>query len=346
MTKGRLPVPPHFDPARVGEVWRTPYQQRASEAREWAKLHGIEPARNDHTTVGLLLVDCQNTFCIPGFELFVGGASGVAAVEDNVRLCRFIYENLGVITKICLTLDTHNPVQIFHPAFWIDDKGESPAPLTTITREDIDKGVWRPSPAAEDPDRGWTTDSLTEYARHYVDELARTGRYELIIWPYHAVIGGIGHAIVSAVEEAVFFHAIARNAAPRIVMKGENPFTEHYSALCPEVVTDHQGKAVATKNAAFLEELLGFDALIIAGQAKSHCVAFTVESLLSELQITDPTRAANVYLLEDCASPVVIPGAVDFTELADEAYRRFAQAGMRIVRSTDPMRLWPGMNVE
>ena len=39
----------------------------------------------------LLLVDVQNTFCIPGYELFVGGQSGNGAVEDNMRLCQFIY---------------------------------------------------------------------------------------------------------------------------------------------------------------------------------------------------------------------------------------------------------------
>ncbi|HVS02962.1 MAG TPA: isochorismatase, partial [Thermoanaerobaculia bacterium] len=41
--------------------------------------------------------------------------------------------------------------------------------------------------------------------------------------------------------------------------------------------------------------------------------------------------------------PVVIPGVVDFTEEADEAFARFADAGMRVVRSTDPLADWPGI---
>jgi nicotinamidase-related amidase len=49
--------------------------------------------------------------------------------------------------------------------------------------------------------------------------------------------------------------------------------------------------------------------------------------------------------LEDCTSPVVVPGVVDYTEPAAEAYRRFAAAGMRIVRSTDPISSWPGLSV-
>ena len=32
----------------------------------------------------------------------------------------------------------------------------------------------------------------------------------------------------------------------------------------------------------------------------------------------------KVYLLEDCTSPVVVPGVVDYTEQADAAFRHFA----------------------
>lgn len=70
-------LPPHFDPERVGEIWRVPYQQRAAEAELWAKEQGIPPAEADRVRVGLLLIDVQNTFCIPGFELFVAGSSGL-----------------------------------------------------------------------------------------------------------------------------------------------------------------------------------------------------------------------------------------------------------------------------
>jgi nicotinamidase-related amidase len=54
--------------------------------------------------------------------------------------------------------------------------------------------------------------------------------------------------------------------------------------------------------------------------------------------------AEKVYLLEDCSSPVVIPGVVDYTEEANAAFERFAKAGMYIVRSTDPISTWPGID--
>jgi nicotinamidase-related amidase len=77
------------------------------------------------------------------------------------------------------------------------------------------------------------------------------------------------------------------------------------------------------------------DKLYIAGQAKSHCVAWTVSDLLDDIQAADPDLAKKVYLLEDCSSPVVVPGVVDHTDAANEAYIRFANSGMKVVRSID-----------
>jgi nicotinamidase-related amidase len=83
-----------------------------------------------------------------------------------------------------------------------------------------------------------------------------------------------------------------------------------------------------------VNRLKDVDALVIAGQAKSHCVAWTISDLLYDIRKVDETLAGKVYLLEDCTSPVVVPGA-DFTEQADEAFKKFAKAGMHCVRSTE-----------
>jgi nicotinamidase-related amidase len=105
--------------------------------------------------------------------------------------------------------------------------------------------------------------------------------------------------------------------------------------LAPEVFTNQLGERIANKNDSLIQHLLGADRLIIAGQAQSHCVAWTVSDLLTEINAIDPQLAKKVYLLADCTSPVVIPGVVDYTEQAEAAYQRFADAGMNIVRSTD-----------
>jgi len=335
-TTTQLPIPPHFETEKVGEVWRVPYQQRAVEAADWAKKHDIEPAFIDQRRICLLLIDVQNTFCIPGFELFVGGTSGIGAVEDNQRLCEFIYRHLGIITRIIPTMDTHTAMQIFHPIFWINAKGKHPTPAaTSITPADIEQGIWHVNPAVADS-LGYSRSFLEKHAFHYVQQLSQNGKYPLTIWPYHSMLGGIGHALVSSVEEAVFFHSQARNSQTQFEMKGENPLTENYSVLRPEVLDSFDGQAIAHKNTRLIQQLLKFDTVIIAGQAKSHCVAWTIDDLLTEIQQTDPSLAQKVYLLEDCTSPVVVPGVVDYTESADSAFARFATAGMHVVKaSTD-----------
>ena len=73
MSTPQLPLPSHFDAAQVDQVWRIPYQERQREAHAWAQEHEIHPAFEDSYRTCLLLVDVQNTFCIPDYELFVGG---------------------------------------------------------------------------------------------------------------------------------------------------------------------------------------------------------------------------------------------------------------------------------
>jgi nicotinamidase-related amidase len=342
MPERELPITSHFDADRVGEVWRVAYEDRAIEAESWAREHGIAPAAEDDRRVCLLLVDIQNTFCIPDFELFVGGRSGNGAVDDNRRLCEFIYRNLANISRMTVTLDTHRPIQIFHAVFFVDAEGRHPPPYTLITPEDVESGRWRGNPAAAAA-LGETLEGLQEHLTHYTRALSAGGRYALTVWPYHAMLGGIGHALVSGVEEAVFFHSVARGSQPDFQVKGDNPLTESYSALGPEVLSDAAGRPVAHTNHALLRALTEYDAVIVAGQAKSHCVASSVSDFLDRIEGRLPDVAGRFYLLEDCTSPVVVPGAIDYTDEADAAFDRFRAAGMHIVRSTTPFSGWPGI---
>ncbi len=328
----KLPIPGFFNADKVGAVWRIPYEERAKGARDWALQHGLQAASTDQTRSWLTLVDVQNTFCIPDFELYVGGRSGRGAVDDNLRLCEFIYRNLGNITHITATMDTHRAMQIFHALFFVDEDGNHPAPYTDIQASEIRGGKWKFNPELA-PQFGISPEYGQQMMVHYADELERKGKYALTIWPYHAMLGGIGHALVSSVEEALFFHSIARITQYDINIKGDKPFTENYSVIGPEVLTGPMGETLGTRNAKFIEQLQQFDKLIIAGQAKSHCVAWTISDLLEDINATDPELAKKVYLLEDCTSPVVVPGLVDHTDAANAAYERFVKAGMHLIRS-------------
>ena len=72
-------------------------------------------------------------------------SSSLSAVVPGTALsrttsgCRFIYRNLGTITEIDPTMDTHTAMQIFHPIFLVNDAGEHPQPLTPIALEEVEK---------------------------------------------------------------------------------------------------------------------------------------------------------------------------------------------------------------
>ena len=342
MPRHNLPIPQHYDPAAVGQVWKVPYQQRAEEAKKWAEQNKVQPASNDGFKICLLLVDVQNTFCIPEFELFVGGRSGTGAIDDNRRLCEFIYRNLGVITHICPTMDTHRSMQIFHPMFFVNQNGDQPAPFTIISPDEVEDGIWRANPEVI-KSLGIDPSYIKKFLKHYTRTLNQGGKYSLTIWPYHAMLGGIGHALVAAVEEAIFFHSMIRCCSADFQLKGDNPFTENYSVIKPEVMYNSEGDQIADKNSKLIEKLTEYDALFIAGQAKSHCVAWTIDDLFSELCAIDNSLANKIYILEDCMSPVVIPDVIDYTDPTDETFQRFSDQGMHVIHSTESLESLPGI---
>jgi len=344
MAHKELPLPPHFEGGKTGEIWKVDYQRLAAGAESWAGENIIRPAAEDSFRICLMAVDMQNTFCIPGFELYVAGRSGAGAVDDNRRLAEFVYRNIDVITEICPTMDTHRAMQIFHSLYLVNDKGEHPAPFTLISREDIGHGAWKFNPALA-ASLGVTAEYGQRHLRHYTERLREGGKYDLTIWPYHGMLGGIGHALVASVEEAVFFHCVARCSQADFHVKGDKPFTEHYSVLGPEVVKGPEGESIGQKSEKFFNKLLEFDAVVIAGEAKSHCVAWTIDDLLQDVLAQDKGLVEKIYLLEDCTSPVVVPGVMDYTEQADAAFRKFARAGMHVVKSTAPIETWPGIRL-
>jgi nicotinamidase-related amidase len=332
-----LPLPPHLDLDRAGDVWRVEYEARFHDALAWAAEHDVSPAADDERRICLLAVDVQNTFCTPGFELFVAGRSGTGALDDSRRLCEFVYRNVAAITQVVATMDTHQAFQIFHAPFLVDDEGRHPDPYTLVTVDDVESGRWHVDPKAAEA-MGLPQLHSDTHLRAYVDALAHGGRFDLTIWPFHAMLGGIGHALVSALEEAFFFHAVARRSQTRFEPKGQNPLTEHYSVFGPEVTEGPHGETLGERNAVLVRLLADFGAVLVAGQAKSHCVAWSVRDLLR----TAPELASKLYLLEDCSSPVVVPGVVDYTDAADAAFARFADAGAHVVRSAEPLASWPG----
>jgi nicotinamidase-related amidase len=349
VTFRELPEPPFRDPAHDGSWSWTPDPPALLEAAAgWRRRHAIPLAGEDGLDLQLLVVDGQRDFCLPEGSLYVGGRSGTGAVDDTRRLVSWIYRNLAHVTRVTATLDSHLPYQIFFPSFWVDEAGMPLRAHRVVSAAEVRAGAVRPHPAVA----GWICGGDAEWLRaevlHYCEALERQGRYRLYLWPPHCLVGGPGHAFVGSIQEALLFHAWVRCAETRLALKGSDPLTEHYSALRPEVVIRHDGTRGAGVDRGLVDALLSADALVVAGQASSHCVRSTVEDLLAEIRRRDPALARRVYLLEDCMSPVAVPDGkggfvADFTEEAAAALRGFAQAGMCVVRSDLPLSRWPGL---
>lgn len=327
-------TPSFYDPNNAA-AWA--YRPDAARiAAEAARVKG-KPAAADEHRVHLLLIDVQKDFCFPEGSLYVSGRSGTGAVDDSRRIAEFIYGNLGAITDITTTLDTHLAYQIFFPSFWQDRDGAPLQPFRTITADQIAAGDVRPAPAMAKWLCSGNYTWLCKQVLFYCQELERAGKYQLYLWPPHCLLGSDGHALAGVIHEARLFHAYARTAQSHVEVKGGNPLTENYSVLRPEVLSRFDGAALAQRNTQFVQTLLSADAVYIAGQAASHCVKSTIDDLLGEIAAQDLSLAKKVYLLTDCMSAVVAPGA-DFTAQAEAALQKFADAGMNLVTSKEPIK--------
>jgi nicotinamidase-related amidase len=348
-----LPVPDFYNPKHAAS-WA--YQPNApallDHATQWRRQYTVKPAGSDRRKLHLLLIDVQKDFCLPQGTLYVGGRSGTGAIDDSDRIATFIYRNLQYITEITCTMDTHFPYQIFFPAFWLDTNDQAPPAHSEVTTDQIRTGKLRPNPAI-----AWWLCSgnypwLQRQVEFYCAELERAGKYTLYLWPPHCVLGADGHALVGVLQEARLFHAFLRGARAWVEVKGGNALTENYSVLAPEVLMRHDGRPLAQRHTQFVKTLLDADAVIIAGQAASHCVKSSIEDLLGEIRSTDEKLAQKVYILRDCMSAVAVPDPTragqflfDFTPQAETALQKFVDAGMHVVTSTEPIPAWPGMNL-
>lgn len=304
-------IPSFYDPSRIGTLFHPNVARVAAEAA----AAGLLPAAADAQDVHLVLIDMQVDFCHPGGNLYVPGA-----LDDLRRTIEFIYRNAECITHITCSLDSHLPSQIFAPAWWVDKDGRHPTPFTIITAKDVQQGAWRPR---FDP----------EASLRYVTELEQHHKKQLCIWPYHVQIGSTGNALDPELWSAVFWHSLARQVVPHWLTKGDVPLTEHYSILQPEVpVLGHAG---GSKNQGFLEILASADAVLIAGEAESHCVLETVEDLVEEFG-DQPDILSKIYFLRDCTSAVQHP-EIDFHALATARLAEFEALGVNFIDSTEPL---------
>lgn len=317
-----LPMPGFYDRERVKDLYLERAALVADAAVSYAKQHKVAPAASDKFRIAAFGIDCQVGFATPGASLFVPGA-----VEDMQRATEWIYRNLDVITGLHFSLDTHRVFQIFHPAWWTDEKGAHPQAFSSIRYDDVRAGKWKPIAHPKE-------------CLEYVRKLEASGKYVLTVWPYHTLLGGLSHAMVPALMEASIFHGVARINQTHFETKGTHAMTENYSVLSPEV-RELGGQPVGAFNAPFFKVLMEYDRIYVFGEAKSHCVLSTIADLKSEIQATDPSLMDKVWILEDAMSPVPpppvspLPPELDFPKIAEAGIAEFKKAGMHVVKTTD-----------
>lgn len=257
-----------------------------------------------------LIIDPQNDFSdTPGAALPVPGAGA-----DAERLAGLLNRLGDRIAAIHVTLDTHQLVDISHPIFWRDRHGQPPPPFTSISVADVEDEIWQPFKA--------------EYrvrALDYVRALRDHGRYTLTIWPPHCLVGAWGHGVIPVVADALRRWEEAGFARVNYVIKGHNPWTEHYSAVQADVPdpTD-PGTQI---NIPLIRALQDADEVALSGQALSHCIANTVRDIADYL---GPESISKLVLIEDTSSPV--PG---FEALACQFLSDMRQRGMKTVKAAE-----------
>ena len=269
-----------------------------------AEQESFSPSVNDSKRRLLLIIDAQKDF-------MDGGSLGVpGATEDVERITRFIYNNMGGITRIMCSLDTHKPHQIFHPCWWADSEGNHPKPYTVITYDDVKNNLWRPLIAVQD-------------SINYLKELEKVGK-QLVIWPYHCISGTDGATLENELAKMVFFHSVARSAVAQMIQKGTDPLSEMYGIIKPEYSKTN------FINTPILTAIEQYDEIYIVGEAASHCVLESVRQIV-EYFANRPEVTRKITILEDCTS--AIPGYEDATTVAFANFRN--SYGVKFAKSTD-----------
>lgn len=261
----------------------------------------------------LLIIDPQNDFCDPEGSLYVPGAD-----KDMERLADLIKSHKVEIDQIHVTLDMHQKIDIAHPVFWCDvNQRRHPDHFTIIDYDNVKNGKWIT-----------TNGDFYNWARNYVETLKDKGRYSLCIWPPHCLIGTWGCEIDPVLNLRLSEWSHALDKPIDYVIKGMDPFTEHYSGIKAEVPS---GDPSSAKNELLLETLSYADRILITGEASSHCVLNTVKDIADELG----DEAINKFVfLTDTMSPVIHP-EIDFPKIAQDFIDEMVSRGATAITSDE-----------
>jgi nicotinamidase/pyrazinamidase len=181
--------------------------------------------------------------------------------------------------------------------------GALPDPFTTMRYENdkIIGGTFNPDGSITDIGEFRTVrQGLMKWTTDYLKSLATGGRYPHMIWPYHCLIGTPGYNIVAPLFNVILDWETSNVAQATLLTKGSNFKTEHFSAVRAEV-TDPEDQ-MTQLNTDFIGLFSEADEILLAGEARSHCLANTVRDMAE--YFTDDSFIKKCVLLIDATSDV------------------------------------------
>jgi nicotinamidase/pyrazinamidase len=163
------------------------------------------------------------------------------------------------------------------------------------------------------------------HCQNYCKSLEASGRFTHFIWPVHCLIGTVGHCVDPCINDALQHWCSSRARRVTYLHKGQNALTEHFSIFKAEVPLSEDPSTQL--NTDLIEELKGYDKVLICGQALSHCVNYSFRDLAASWH---PDRMQDIILLADCSSSV--PG---FEAAGEQLFLDAKQMGCSVMGFED-----------
>ena len=293
----------------------------------------------------LLVVDPQNDFCVADDGHGNKGALVVPGADrDMSRLSGMVRRLGGRIDDIHVTLDSHQKIGIERPRWWKRaSDGAEPLPFTCLGIHPDGRRIVKFVPGGANPNQFGMSPSEEEYVTRlpsylhqggptgkgsfgYLEALAKRGRYPHMVWTEHCVVGSWGWGIVPELSDALGAWERDYFARVNYIVKGNNPWVEHFSGVGAEV-PDPRDPGTQL-NTFFIRALQEASIIAVTGEALSHCVANTCRDIAANF--TDPQYIQKLVLLTDATSNV---GGFDF--LGDAFIKDLVAKGMRTATTAD-----------
>ena len=263
--------------------------------------------------VQLLIVDPQNDFVVADDGHGHHGSLVVkGAVDDMARVAAMIKRIGPKLDDIHVTMDSHQTIGIERPRWWVrvSDRSHA-APYTVLGIHPDGKRIVKVEFPAGAP--VFTDEEYTTYIPSFLHKGGPTGAGSFgylqaimakglfhVVWPEHCRVGSWGWAVVEELEDALHQWEWDQFGRVVYVVKGNNPWTEHYGAVCAEVPDPADPSTQV--NTDFVTTLAKADIIAITGEALSHCVNATGRGIVTNF--ADPRYIEKIVLLTDATSNV------------------------------------------